>query len=90
MTLRALAILFLLAGSALAKPNIIYINADDLGVMDVGFNNSVYQTPNIDALRAEGMLFTDAYAPAANCAPSRAACMSGQYSPRTGVYTVLP
>ncbi len=34
------------------------------------------------------MLFTDAYAPAANCAPSRACVMSGQYSPRHGVFTV--
>lgn len=70
------------------KPNIVYINADDLGVMDVGFNSSRYVTPNIDKLRAEGMLFAEAYAPAANCAPSRAACMGGQYAPRTGVYTV--
>lgn len=70
------------------RPNIIYINADDLGVMDVGFNNDQYQTPNIDQLRAEGMLFTNAYAPAANCAPSRAICMSGQWAARHGVYTV--
>ncbi|MCM2372685.1 sulfatase [Aporhodopirellula aestuarii] len=70
------------------KPNIIYINADDLGVMDVGFNSDRYHTPNIDQLRADGMLFTNAYAPAANCAPSRACVMSGQYGPRHGVYTV--
>jgi arylsulfatase A-like enzyme len=70
------------------KPNIIYFNADDLGIMDVGFNSSRYITPNIDKLREEGMLFTDGYAPSANCAPSRAACMSGQFAARTGVYTV--
>ncbi|MGB6221926.1 sulfatase [Haloferula sp.] len=70
------------------RPNIIYINADDLGVMDVGFNNPRYRTPNIDKLRAEGMLFTNAYAPASNCAPSRACVFSGQYAPRHGVYTV--
>jgi len=70
------------------KPNIIYINADDLGVMDVGFNSNRYNTPNIDQLRAEGMLFTNAYAPASNCAPSRACVLSGQYGPRHGVYTV--
>ncbi|CAA6677603.1 MULTISPECIES: sulfatase [unclassified Lentimonas] len=69
-------------------PNIIYINADDLGVMDVGFNNPIFETPNIDRLRSEGMLFTDAYAPAANCAPSRACVLSGQTGPRHGVYTV--
>ena len=73
---------------AASKPNIVYINADDLGVMDVGFNNEIYNTPNIDKLRGEGMLFTEAYAPAANCAPSRACVMSGQYGPRHGVYTV--
>lgn len=78
----------LLADSGNEKPNIIYINADDLGVMDVGFNSSRYHTPNIDRLRAEGMLFTEAYAPAANCSPSRACCMSGQYGPRHGIYTV--
>ncbi|MFC7336811.1 sulfatase [Haloferula chungangensis] len=71
-----------------ARPNIVYFNVDDLGVMDVGFNSPRYRTPNIDKLRREGMLFTEAYAPAANCAPSRAAVFSGQYAPRHGVYTV--
>ena len=74
---------------AAERPNIIYINADDLGVMDVGFmGRKEYRTPNLDRLAAEGMVFTDAYAPAANCAPSRACCISGQYSSRHGVYTV--
>ncbi len=79
------------AGTACAgnrPPNIIYINADDLGVMDVGFNSDRYTTSNIDQLRAAGMLFEEAYAPAANCAPSRACVMSGQYGPRHGVFTV--
>jgi len=67
------------------KPNIIYINADDLGVMDVGYMNDRYHTPNIDRLRAEGMLFSEGYAPAANCAPSRASVLSGQTGPRHGV-----
>jgi len=58
--------------------NVIYLNADDLGVMDVGFMGSkLYQTPNLDRLAKEGILFTEAYAPAANCAPSRAVCMCG-------------
>jgi len=85
---RGLFLLLALAASVFARPNIIYINADDLGVMDVGFNSERYITPNIDRLRMEGMLFTDAYAPSANCAPSRACVMSGQYAPRHGVYTV--
>ncbi len=70
------------------KPNILYINADDLGVMDVGYKNSKFQTPHIDRLVAEGLIFDNAYAPAANCAPSRACVHSGQWGPRHGVYTV--
>nr|WP_224745796.1 sulfatase [Neiella litorisoli] len=73
-------------------PNVVLIVVDDLGWADVGYNDhtGVFQTPNIDALAAKGIAFTDAYAGAANCAPSRAVLMSGQYSPRHGVYTVSP
>ncbi len=71
-----------------AQPNIIYINADDLGVMDVGFQNSKFRTPHINRLAAKGLVFNNAYAPASNCAPSRACVHSGQWAPRHGVYTV--
>jgi len=55
----------------------------------VGFmGNEYHETPNIDRLAREGMVFTRAYANAPNCAPSRACLMSGQYSPRHGIYTV--
>lgn len=71
------------------KPNILLINIDDMGWRDVGFMGSeYYETPNIDALAAEGMIFTNAYAAASNCAPSRACMMSGQWTPRHGIYTV--
>ncbi len=50
--------------------------------------SSYYETPHIDALAASGMMFTNAYSNAPNCAPTRAAFMSGQYAPRHGVYTV--
>lgn len=71
------------------RPNILYINVDDLGWRDLGCQGSeFYETPNIDALAREGMRLTSAYAPAANCAPSRACCLTGQYTPRHGVYTV--
>lgn len=74
---------------AAERPNIVYINVDDMGWKDLGVMGSrYYETPNIDALARQGMLFTNAYAPAANCAPSRACCMSGQYTPRHGIYTV--
>lgn len=75
-------------GFAARQPNILYINADDLGVMDVGYNSDRYITPHIDRLAEQGMRFTEAYAPAANCAPSRACVFSGQFSSRHGVYTV--
>lgn len=72
-------------------PNIVYINVDDLGWKDVGFMGSTYfETPNINKLSKEGMVFTQGYAAAANCAPSRACLMSGQNTPRHGVYTVSP
>jgi arylsulfatase A-like enzyme len=71
------------------KPNIILINVDDLGWNNTGFMGSrYYETPNLDALAAEGMIFTNAYASASNCAPSRACLMSGQWGPRHGIYTV--
>ena len=74
---------------AAEKPNIIYINADDYGIMDAGFmGRAEYKTPNLDKLASQGMVFSNAYSPAANCAPSRAICLSGQSSPRHGVYTV--
>ncbi len=71
------------------KPNIILINIDDMGWRDVGFMGSkYYETPNIDKLAGKGMIFTNAYAAAANCAPSRACLMSGEWTPRHGIYTV--
>ena len=71
------------------QPNILLINIDDMGWRDVGFMGSqYYETPNIDALAADGMIFTNAYAAAANCAPSRSCMMSGQWTQRHGVYTV--
>ena len=74
-----------------SKPNVIFINVDDLGYKDVGFMGSTYfETPNINKLSTEGMVFTQGYAAAANCAPSRACLMSGQNTPRHGVYTVSP
>lgn len=71
------------------KPNIVFIMIDDLGWKDVGFMGSeFYETPNIDRLAKGGMIFTQAYANAANCAPTRACLLSGQYTPRHGVFTV--
>ena len=71
------------------KPNIVFFFIDDMGWTDVGFMGSDnHETPNIDRLASEGLVFTDAYACAPNCAPSRACLMSGQYTPRHGIFTV--
>jgi len=70
-------------------PNIVFIFIDDMGWRDVGFMGSrYYETPNIDKLAGRGMVFTNAYSNAPNCAPARACLLSGQYTPRHGVYTV--
>ncbi len=75
--------------SSKKPPNIVFFFIDDLGAMDVGFmGNKFYETPNIDKLASEGMIFTDAYANGSVCAPTRACLHSGQYTPRHGVYTV--
>jgi len=71
------------------KPNIVLIFADDLGWKDLGYQGSDFmETPNIDRLAKEGMVFTAGYAAAGNCAPSRACMLSGNYTPRHHVYAV--
>jgi arylsulfatase A-like enzyme len=71
------------------RPNIVFIMADDLGYTDLAcYGSKYYETPNIDLLATEGVRFTDGHTCGPNCQPSRAALLSGQYGPRTGVYTV--
>jgi arylsulfatase A-like enzyme len=68
------------------KPNIIYILADDLGYGDVGFNGqNKFNTPNIDKLAADGMVFTQHYSGSTVCAPSRSALLTGQHTGHTPV-----
>ncbi|MCA9232989.1 MAG: sulfatase [Planctomycetales bacterium] len=79
-----------LQASAVSRepPNIVFIMADDLGWTDLGCTGSrYYETPNIDRLAEQGLKFSSYYV-CQNCAPTRAALMSGQYAPRTGIYTV--
>ena len=69
-----------------AKPNIIFILADDLGYGDLGcFGQKRIKTPNLDKLAAEGMRFTDCYAGSTVCAPSRSCLMTGQHCGHTRV-----
>ena len=75
-------------GIAAKKPNIIFIMADDLGYADVGFNGSTYyETPALDALAEESLVFENSYM-YPTCSPSRAALLTGKQSFRTGVYGV--
>ena len=71
------------------RPNILFLFADDMGWNGTQATGSdFYKTPNLDQLSKEGMTFTHAYSSGANCVPSRACLMSGQYTPRHGRYGV--
>jgi arylsulfatase A len=75
--------------AAESKPNILFILADDMGWTGPGcYGNKSLATPNLDRLASQGMRFTSAYADA-QCSPTRAAFLSGQYGARTGVFKVL-
>ncbi len=68
------------------KPNILFILIDDMGWKDLTcYGSDFYETPNIDRLAEEGMLFTDAYASCPVCSPTRASIMSGKYPANVGV-----
>ena len=63
------------------KPNIIYILADDLGYGELGvYGQKIIETPNIDALAKNGMLFTQHYSGAPVCAPARCVLLTGQHT----------
>ena len=69
-----------------AVPNIIVIFVDDLGFNDVSFNGATdIQTPNIDRIAAEGVMFTSGYVAHPTCGPSRAALLTGRYPARYGM-----
>jgi arylsulfatase A len=65
------------------KPNILFILADDLGWHQLGcYGSKFYETSNLDHLAIQGMRFTDGYAAAAICSPTRASIMTGKYPAR--------
>jgi len=70
--------------SALARPNILLIVADDLGYSDVGVFGSEIETPSIDALAAEGVMLTQFHV-SPNCGPTRGAMMTGVDPHRAGL-----
>ncbi len=75
---------------AAQRPNFVFILADDMGWNDARFcGNTLTDTPHMDRLAREGVVFAQACASAPNCAPTRACLLTGQYPPRHGVFTVV-
>ena len=70
----------------IARPNIIFILADDLGYGDIGANGArLIETPALDRMAREGVRLTDFYAPANVCTPSRAGFLTGRHPIRMGL-----
>jgi len=93
--IRAIALLSVLLAvlcqGAQPKPNLVLIVADDLGWADLGcYGSTFHRTPNLDRLAREGMRFTDAYAAAPVCSPTRAAILTGRYPARLHLTDWLP
>jgi len=72
-------------------PNIVFIVADDLGIHQLGcYGSKYYETPNIDRLAKNGMIFTNAYAAATVCSPTRASILTGKYPARLHLTDYIP
>jgi arylsulfatase A len=68
-------------------PNFIIIYCDDLGYGDIGpYGNKVHQTPNLDLMANEGVVFTDFYVTSGVCSPSRSSLMTGSYAQRVDMH----
>src|SRR3954467_10290252 len=68
------------------RPNIVVILADDLGAVDLGcYGADLHETPRLDGLAKESVLFHQAYASAPVCSPTRAALMTGKHPARVGI-----
>lgn len=78
------------AASKPRKPNFVLIMADDLGYGDIGcYGNTTIRTPNLDALAAKGLRFTDFHSNGPVCSPTRAALLTGRYQQRSGIDGVI-
>ena len=74
-----------------ARPNLVFILADDLGWRDLGcYGSTFYETPHLDRLAAKGMRFTEAYAACSVCSPTRASILTGKYPARLQLTDWLP
>src|SRR5690348_11671950 len=74
-----------------ARPNIIFILADDLGWADLScYGSRFYRTPNLDQLARDGIRFTQAYAACPVCSPTRASILTGKWPARLHLTDWLP
>lgn len=90
MLISSVLVLTLVAAEP-AKPNVILIHADDLGINDLRcYGRQDHNTPNLDKLASEGMRFTSAYCAQPICSPSRLALMTGKTPARLHLTTYLP
>ncbi|HEA23121.1 MAG TPA: DUF4976 domain-containing protein [Pricia antarctica] len=84
-------ILLLLSWKPAKKKSFVFILVDDLGWTDLGYSGSTfYETPHIDALSRSSIQFTNAYAPASVCSPSRASILTGKHPARTHITDWIP
>ena len=89
--LLVLGLLTIAVGANAAKPNIVFILADDLGINDLRcYGRKEHNTPNLDKLATEGARFTASYCAQPICSPSRAAIMTGKAPARLHLTTYLP
>lgn len=72
------------------RPNIVMLFVDDMGWMDLGYQDKTLHTPNIDALKEQGMYFSRAYVSTATSSPSRASLYTGKEAVRCGFVRHIP
>lgn len=86
LVMACLSLLLLSCRKAPERKNVLFILVDDYGYNDMSFRNaSFYETPNIDALAGESMVFNEGYAACQVCSPSRASILSGKFPARHGI-----
>ena len=87
-----IAVLALLGGAVQAeetevsRPNVLWLDIDDQSPWYSSYGNDLVETPNIDALAAQGVLFERAYAPTPVCSPTRSSLITGSYAIRIGAH----
>ena len=90
---RLVPILFTLAVTALGdpRPSVVFILLDDVGWRDLAcYGSDFHQTPHMDQLARDGMLFTQAYAASSTCSPTRASILTGQLPARLRITDYIP